>query len=68
MKNSKDIILPELLCPAGDLTRLKTAVDFGADAVYIAADLFQIGFILPILFFQLPDQPCGLPPGSLQRL
>lgn len=32
--------LPELLCPAGDLTRLKTAVDFGADAVYIAGEEF----------------------------
>ena len=32
--------LPELLCPAGDLTRLKTAVDFGADAVYLAGEEF----------------------------
>ncbi len=38
MKN--DIIIPELLCPAGDLDRLKTAVDFGADAVYIAGKEF----------------------------
>lgn len=30
----------ELLCPAGDLNRLKTAVDFGADAVYIAGEEF----------------------------
>ena len=30
----------ELLCPAGDLVRLKTAVDFGADAVYIAGEEF----------------------------
>lgn len=30
----------ELLCPAGDLTRLKTAVDFGADAVYLAGEEF----------------------------
>lgn len=35
-----DIKVPELLCPAGDLTRLKTAVDFGADAVYIAGEEF----------------------------
>lgn len=28
--------LPELLCPAGDLTRLKAAIDYGADAVYLA--------------------------------
>lgn len=32
--------LPELLCPAGDLIRLKTAVDFGADAVYLAGEEF----------------------------
>ena len=32
--------LPELLCPAGDLSRLKTAVDFGADAVYLAGEEF----------------------------
>lgn len=31
---------PELLCPAGDLTRLRAAVDFGADAVYLAGESF----------------------------
>ncbi len=31
---------PELLCPAGDLVRLKCAVDFGADAVYLAGREF----------------------------
>ncbi len=30
----------ELLCPAGDITRLKCAVDFGADAVYFAGTEF----------------------------
>ena len=35
-----DFLIPELLCPAGDLARLKTAVDFGADAVYIAGEDF----------------------------
>lgn len=35
-----DIVIPELLCPAGDLTRLKAAVDFGADAVYLAGEEF----------------------------
>lgn len=38
MKNN--FKLPELLCPAGDLTRLKTAVQFGADAVYLAGEEF----------------------------
>lgn len=32
--------IPELLCPAGDLSRLKAAVDFGADAVYLAGEKF----------------------------
>lgn len=41
MNTSTDIIkLPELLAPAGDLTRLKAAVDYGADAVYLAGEEF----------------------------
>ena len=32
--------IPELLAPAGDLTRLKAAVLFGADAVYLAGEEF----------------------------
>ena len=32
--------IPELLCPAGDLTRLCAAVDYGADAVYLAGEEF----------------------------
>lgn len=31
---------PELLCPAGDMERLKMAVAYGADAVYLAGDSF----------------------------
>ena len=38
MKTDNNI--PELLCPAGDLNRLKTAVQFGADAVYLAGKEF----------------------------
>lgn len=38
MKNN--VKIPELLCPAGDLIRLKTAIDFGADAVYLAGEEF----------------------------
>jgi len=30
----------ELLCPSGDITRLKAAVDYGADAVYLAGQEF----------------------------
>ncbi len=32
--------IPELLAPAGDLIRLKAAVAFGADAVYLAGEEF----------------------------
>ena len=32
--------IPELLAPSGDLTRLKAAVLFGADAVYLAGEEF----------------------------
>lgn len=35
-----NIKIPELLCPAGDIVRLKAAVDFGADAVYLAGKEF----------------------------
>ena len=31
---------PELLCPAGDWERLKLAVAYGADAVYLAGTTF----------------------------
>ncbi len=33
-------VLPELLCPAGDLNALKAAVDSGADAVYLGYKAF----------------------------
>lgn len=33
---------PELLCPAKDLEVLKTAVDFGADAVYIGGEAYSL--------------------------
>ena len=32
----------ELLAPAGDLEKLKTAVDYGADAVYFGGELFSL--------------------------
>ena len=33
---------PELLAPAGDLARCRTAIDFGADAVYIGGRSFSL--------------------------
>ena len=35
-------MIPELLAPAGDLERLKWAIDYGADAVYIGGTLFNL--------------------------
>ena len=36
----KDFVKPEVLSPAGDWERLVSAVDFGADAVYIGGSMF----------------------------
>lgn len=33
---------PELLAPAGDLERLKTAIQYGADAVYVGGEAFSL--------------------------
>lgn len=34
---------PELLAPAGDLNRLKVAILYGADAVFIGGKFFLYG-------------------------
>jgi U32 family peptidase len=34
--------IPELLIPAGDLEKLKTAIRFGADAVYVGGDNYSL--------------------------
>ena len=33
---------PELLAPGGSLEKLKTAIDFGADAVYIGGEAYSL--------------------------
>ena len=33
---------PEILAPAGSLEKLKTAIDFGADAVYIGGSKLNL--------------------------
>ncbi len=38
----KRYVKPELLAPAGDLLRLKTAVDYGADAVYLGGKQYSL--------------------------
>ena len=39
--NKEDIKL-ELLAPAGDLEKLKTAIEYGADAVYFGGEMFSL--------------------------
>jgi putative protease len=34
--------IPELLAPAGDLEKLQTAIDYGADAVYVGAQSYGL--------------------------
>lgn len=38
----KDLFKPELLAPAGNLSKLKTAIHFGADAVYLGGKNFSL--------------------------
>ena len=33
---------PELVAPAGDIEKLKTAVEYGADAVYVGGEGFNL--------------------------
>lgn len=40
MSNVLKVAKPELLAPAGDMERLKAAVKYGADAVYIGGTMF----------------------------
>lgn len=42
MKNNKKIIKPQLLAPAGNLEKMKTAFAFGADAVYLGVPDFSL--------------------------
>ena len=42
MKNTESVRKPELLIPAGSLEVLKTAVYYGADAVYVGGEAFSL--------------------------
>ena len=42
MNTDKNITSPELLAPAGNLEKLKIAVKYGADAVYIGGEEFSL--------------------------
>ena len=50
---------PELLAPGGSLEKLKTAVMYGADAVYIGGECFSLR-MLPILFLKILCNPTML--------
>ena len=43
----------ELLAPAGDLDRLKTAVMYGADAVFIVVNVFHYVHVLQTLMLKI---------------
>lgn len=51
----------ELLAPAGDLARLKTAVRYGADAVYLGGKRFSRVRAPVILNWTISPRACGLP-------
>lgn len=42
MQRKADTVKPELLCPAGDEERLDACLMYGADAVYLGADMFSM--------------------------
>jgi putative protease len=54
----KDIKKPELLIPAGNLETLKTAIIYGADAVYIGGDLY--GLRAKAKNFSMEDMRAGI--------
>ena len=41
---------PELLCPAGDMEKLRMAVAYGADAVYLAGTSFGMRSFTCLLY------------------
>ena len=36
------VLIPELLCPAGNMERLITCLTYGADAIYLGGDQFNL--------------------------
>jgi len=54
----KDIKKPELLIPAGSLEALRTAVIYGADAIYIGGDMY--GLRAKAKNFSLEDMKAGI--------
>ena len=42
VRSNKEMKKPELLAPAGSLSKLKTAIIYGADAVYVGGEEFSL--------------------------
>ena len=56
---------PELLCPAGDMEKLRMAVAYGADAVYLAGTSFGMrSFTANFTPDELPQAITTKPPRS----
>jgi len=58
MQEKSELLKPELLIPAGSLEVLKTAVIFGADAVYIGGEAF--GLRAKAKNFSIEDMKAGI--------
>ena len=54
------MIVPELLAPAGNLEKLKTALRFGADAVYCGIEQFSLRALAGNLTLQELSQGCEI--------
>ena len=57
---------PELLAPAGSLEKLKTAIMYGADAVYIGGEAFSLRVAAEN--FSIEDMKHGLESVSYTHL
>ena len=57
--------IPELLAPAGDLERLRYAINYGADAVYCGLPEFGMRSARPILHRNSWQRASSMPmPGA----
>ena len=62
------MIVPELLAPAGNLEKLKTALRFGADAVYCGIEQFSLRALAGNLTLQELSQGCEIAHSQEKKL
>jgi putative protease len=62
------LIVPELLAPAGNLEKLKTALRFGADAVYCGIEQFSLRALAGNLTLQELSQGCEIAHSQGKKL